>query len=358
MSCCWNRIEFDLSTSLIPVEELRPDRIMTIGSGYWASKVLLSAVGLGLYTEIGGESMTAQTIAERLGLVIRPATDFLDALVSLDLLARDGNGPEARYLNTAETARFLDEASPDYQGGLLKIWDQRNFRFWSDLTEALKTGQAQSEVKHSGRAFFETLYADPRRLEAFLGAMDASSRRNFELLAERFPFQNYGRLCDVGGADGLLSRIVAAAHPQLQCVSFDLPVVTEVARKRIDSAGLGDRVRAVAGDFFADPLPVADVITMGMILHDWDLDRKRQLISKAYAALPAGGVLVVVEALIDDARRENTFGLMMSLNMLIEFGDAFDFSGADFRDWCGAAGFRSFEVIPLAGGSSAAVAYK
>ncbi|MCB0936231.1 MAG: methyltransferase [Mycobacterium sp.] len=340
------------------MDDLSPDRIIAIGAGYWASKVLLSAIGLGLYTELGDDAISAPVLAERLGLLARPATDFFDALVSLDLLARDGDGAEARYRNTPETARFLDEASPDYAGGLLKIWDERNFRFWADLTEALKTGNPQSEVKHSGRPFFETLYADPRRLESFMAAMDASSRRNFELLAERFPFANHARLCDVGGADALLSRIVAAAHPHLECVSFDLPVVTEIARRKIESAGLGDRVSAVAGDFFADPLPAADVITMGMILHDWSLERKQQLIAKAYHNLPKGGALVVVEALIDDARRKNTFGLMMSLNMLIEFGDAFDFSGADFREWCASAGFRSFDVIPLDGGSSAAVAYK
>jgi ubiquinone/menaquinone biosynthesis C-methylase UbiE len=340
------------------MDDLHPDRIMAVGSGYWASKVLLSAVGLGLFTQLGEDAMTAPVLAERLGLLTRPATDFFDALVSLDLLAREGNGPQARYRNTPETARFLDETSPAYQGGLLRIWDQRNFRFWADLTEALRTGKAQSEVKHSGRPFFETLYADPRRLEAFMAAMDASSRRNFELLAHRFPFENHRRLCDVGGADGLLSRIVAAAHPHLQCVSFDLPEVTAIARRKIESAGLGDRVSAVAGNFLADPLPGADVITMGMILHDWNLERKQQLIAKAYQALPKGGALLVVEALIDDARRENTFGLMMSLNMLIEFGDAFDFSGADFREWCSSAGFRSFEVIALEGGSSAAVAYK
>ncbi|MCB0926024.1 MAG: methyltransferase [Mycobacterium sp.] len=331
---------------------------MSIGAGYCASKVLLSAIGLRLFTTLADDAMTAPALAERLGLLSRPATDFFDALVSLDLLARDGDGAGARYRNTPETARFLDEASPDYQGGLLNIWDQRNFRFWADLTEALQTGQAQSEIKHSGHSFFETLYSDHRRLETFMAAMDSSSRRNFELLAERFPFRNYARLCDVGGADGLLSRIVAAAHPHLQCVSFDLPVVTEIAGRKIESAGLGDRVRAVSGDFFADPLPTADIITMGMILHDWNLERKLELIAKAYQALPEGGAFVIVEALIDDARRENTFGLMMSLNMLIEFGDAFDFSGADFRQWCGEAGFRSFDVIPLAGGSSAAVAYK
>jgi hypothetical protein len=340
------------------VDELKPDRIMAIGGGYCEAKVLLSAVGLGLFTVLGDQAMTAAEIAERLDLVPRPATDFLDTLVSVDLLSRDGDGRQARYRNTAETAHFLDENSPAYQGGLLKIWDERNYRYWADLTEALKTGQAQNESKHSGRPFFETLYAEPKRLEVFMAAMHASSRRNFELLATRFPFERYARLCDVGGADALLTRIVATAHPHLRCVSFDLPVVTEIAGRKVAEEGLADRVEAVAGSFLTDPLPAADVITMGMILHDWNLDQKRALIAKAYEALPDDGAFIVIESLIDDARRHNTFGLTMSLNMLIEFGDAFDYTAADFRQWCSAAGFRSFETIALDGPSSAAIAYK
>ena len=152
--------------------------------------------------------------------------------------------------------------------------------------------------------------------------------------------------------------MVAEANPHMTCTTFDLGVVKPIAEKAIAAAGLADRVDAVAGDFFVDPLPEADVITMGMILHDWDLEKKKHLIRAAYDALPEGGALVAIEALIDDARRENSFGLLMSLNMLVEFGDAFDFTGADFRGWCEEVGFRRFEVLPLAGPSSAAIAYK
>jgi len=188
--------------------------------------------------------------------------------------------------------------------------------------------------------------------------MTGLSRINFEALAEKFDFSRYHTLCDVGGATGLLSIEVAKRYPHLQCTSFDLPPVEPVAKKHIVRAGLSDRIRTAAGDFFADPLPKAEVITMGMILHDWNLERKMQLIRAVYDALPAGGVFIAVEALIDDARRENVFGLLMSLNMLIEFGDAFDFSGADFQKWCREVGFQRFEVIHLAGPSSAAIAYK
>src|SRR6185503_12642925 len=150
----------------------------------------------------------------------------------------------------------------------------------------------------------------------------------------------------------------ARKQPHLQCISFDLPAVEAIAKKHIAAAGLSGRIKTAAGDFFKDPLPKADLITMGMILHDWNLEKKMHLVRAAYEALPVGGAFVVIEALIDDERRENVFGLLMSLNMLIEFGDAFDYSGAEFGEWCTQVGFKRFEVIHLVGAHSAAVAYK
>jgi hypothetical protein len=186
-------------------------------------------------------------LGDELGLHPRGVSDFLDALVAMKFLDREGDGPAAKYVNTPAGALYLDRNSPRYVGGILEMLNARLFKFWHDLPDALRTGK---------------------------------------------------------------------------------------------------------------PLPKADVITMGMILHDWNLEKKMHLIRAAYDALPPGGALVAIEALIDDARRENVFGLLMSLNMLIEFGDAFDHSGADFRRWCGEVGFKRFEVVHLAGPSSAAVAYK
>jgi cyclopropane fatty-acyl-phospholipid synthase-like methyltransferase len=226
------------------------------------------------------------------------------------------------------------------------------------LPEALRTGQPQNETKHGDQGIFEELYGHPVKLEQFLDAMSGLSRINFEALANKFDFSRCHTLCDVGGAAGSLCIEVAKKHPHMQCISFDLPPVELVAMKHIVAAGLTDRIRTASGNFFQDPLPKADVITMGMILHDWNIEKKMQLIRAAYEALPPGGALIAVEALIDDARRENVFGLLMSLNMLIEFGDAFDYSPADFEKWCREVGFKRFEVIHLAGPSGAAIAYK
>ncbi len=335
-----------------------PSHIMQVGTGFWSSKTLLSAVELQLFTQIGTESMTGEEIGERLGLHPRTIYDFLDTLVALRFLQRDGDGREGRYRNTPETATFLDKRSPAYIGGILEMFNERLYRFWGDLTVALQTGEPQNEIKHTGKPMFEELYSDPARLEQFMAAMQGISLGSFHALAETFDFSRYETVCDIGGATGQLCTILAERHPHLRCISYDLPVVAPIAEKAIVAAGLADRVATASGDFLADPLPRADVITMSLILHDWNLDRKMHLIRSAYDALPEGGAFIVIENLIDDARRENAFGLMMSLNMLIEFGDAFDFTGGDFAGWCREVGFRQVEIVPLAGPSSAGIAYK
>jgi hypothetical protein len=335
-----------------------PSSILQAAFAFWNSKVLLTAVDFGVFTKLAQRRMTGTELGAELQLHPRGIADFFDALVAMKFLDREGDGPQAKYFNTPEGSLFLDEASPRYIGGILAMLNARLFRFWDSLPEALRTGRPQNEIKHGQKGIFEELYSDLPRLEKFMGAMTGLSRINFEAFADKFDFSTFQTLCDVGGATGLLSIEVAKKHPHVRCISFDLPAVEPIAKKHIAAADLENRIATASGDFFKDPLPKADVITMGMILHDWNLERKMHLIRSAYSALPPGGALVAIEALIDDARRENVQGLLMSLNMLIEFGDAFDYSGADFRRWCGEVGFQRFEVIHLAGPSSAAVAYK
>jgi len=338
--------------------QLDPGHIMQTATAFWNAKVLLTAVEFDLFTVLGEQAMTAKQLGDKLGLHPRGIYDFFDALVAGGFLHRDGDGPEGRYRNTPNTAAFLNKHSPAYIGGMPEMLNARLYGHWNHLGEALKSGQAQSETRHGGKPLFEELYDNSAKLGQFLDAMSSIQAGNFHMLAEKFDFSRYQSLCDVGGALALLSRMVAARHTHLRCISFDLPPVAEHAQQHIDQSGMGDRVSVASGDFFVDELPRADVITMGNILHDWNLERKKMLIQKAYDALPEGGAYIVIENLIDDARRQNLFGLLMSLNMLIELGDGFDYTGADFRSWCSEAGFKRFEFIPLAGPASAAVAYK
>jgi len=338
--------------------ELDPSHIMQTATSFWASKVLLTAVEFDLFTALGEKAMTAKQLGDQLGIHPRGTYDFFDALVASGFLNREGDGSSGKYKNTPNTTAFLNKNSPTYIGGMPEMLNARLFSFWNNLGEALKTGEPQNEIKINGKPMFEELYADNARLGQFLDAMTGFQAANFQLLAEKFDFSQYTSVTDIGGALALLSRIVGGMHPHLMLNSFDLPPVGPLAQKHIDEADMKDRIKVTAGDFFVDAFPKADVITMGNILHDWNLEKKKFLIKKAYDALPKGGALIAIENLIDDARRENLFGMLMSLNMLIEFGDAFDYTGQNFCDWCSEVGFERYEIINLAGPTCAAIAYK
>ncbi|WP_312165746.1 methyltransferase [Phenylobacterium sp.] len=333
---------------------ITPEKIMELGWGFWGSKTLLSAVELGVFTELGKGPLGLQALTTRLDLHPRSARDFLDALVALGMLAREGEV----YANTSETAVFLDRNKPTYVGGILEMANTRLYRFWNGLTEALRTGQPQNEAKDGGEDLFGTIYADPVILESFLRGMTGVSLPAAQAMAALFPWNEVKSFVDVGCAQGGATAAIAQAHPHLSATGFDLPAVQPVFEAYVKEKGLQSRVRFQAGDFFAGPMPTADVIIMGHILHDWDLGQKQALLAKAHAALPEGGRLIVYDAIIDDERRQNVFGLLMSLNMLIETNGGFDYTGADCIGWMKAAGFRDARVEPLVGPDSMVIGTK
>lgn len=342
-----------LQTDRLTTERLTPDRIMQIGMGFWASKTLLSAVELGVFTALAGAPADLETLRATLGMHPRAARDFLDALVALGLLTRTGG----LYANAADADRFLDRDKPTYVGGVLEMSNARLYGFWGSLTEALRTGAPQNEAKEGGDVFSET-YANPARLRSFLGAMSGLSAGSAAALAQKFDWSDRQTFADIGAAQGMVPATLATAHRHLNGVGFDLPAVRPVFEEFVTGAGLSDRVSFQGGSFFEDPLPHAEVLIMGHILHDWDLAEKKILLRKAYETLPDGGALIVYEAMIDDDRRENAFGLLMSLNMLIETQGGFDFTAADCRAWMAEAGFRETRVEPLAGPDSMVVGLK
>jgi O-methyltransferase domain/Dimerisation domain len=336
------------------MNEPQADHILQIGLGFWASKTLLSAVEMELFTELAKHPETLTELSARLGLHPRSAHDFLDALVALNFLERrDGT-----YYNTPSTDLFLDKRKPSYIGGMLEMANHRLYPFWGNLTTALRTGEPQNEARSGGENSFKTLYADPERLRSFLKAMTGISHGANMAIAKKFTWANYKTAVDVGTAQGDLITQVALANPHIDGAGFDLSEVGPIFEDYIAQNGLAGRVKFCPGSFFDSPIPHADVIMMGHILHDWDLEEKRMLIRKAYEALPTGGALVVYESIIDDDRSKNAFGLLMSLNMLIETPGGFDFTGADCIGWMKEAGFANTRVEHLIGPESMVIGIK
>jgi hypothetical protein len=335
-------------------KEITSERIVQLGLGFWGSKTLLSAIEIGLFTQLAHGPLYANAIASCLQLHQRGVRDFLDALVALQMLERDDDG---KYRNTPETDLFLDRAKPTYAGGILEMANARLYPFWGALTEALRTGKPQNEAK-SGGVLFEKIYADPKALESFLSAMTGISLSSAMAIAQQFPWKNYKTFVDIGCAQGALPVQVALAQSHITGSGFDLEAVRPIFERYVAKHGLAARLRFCSGNFFTDPLPHADVLLMGHILHDWNLEEKKMVLAKAYEALPIDGALIVYETLIDDDRRENAFGLLMSLNMLIETPGGFDFTGADCQAWMGEAGFRQTRVERLVGPHSMVIAIK
>jgi hypothetical protein len=335
-------------------EQVGPEKILQTGLAFWPAKTLLSAIEMGLFTELARGPEPFEALRGRLGLHSRSARDFLDALVALGFLQRTGD----QYANSPDADLFLDRHKPSYLGGILEMANHRLYPFWGHLTEALRTGLPQNELKSGGAGLFETLYADPARLEQFLAAMTGLSHGANLAIARTFPWKDYRTFVDVGTAQGDLAAQVALAHPHLQGMGFDLAEVAPIFEAYVAAVGVANRLTFVPGSFFERPLPSADVVLMGHILHDWDLPTKKLLIAKAFDAIPAGGALVVYEAIIDDDRSKNAFGLMMSLNMLIETPGGFDYTGADCAGWMTEAGFSATRVEALVGPDSMVVGIK
>jgi hypothetical protein len=336
------------------MDQPQPDHILQVGLGFWASKALLSAVEIEIFTELAKHPADLETLQGRLGLHQRSARDFFDALVALKFLEhRDG-----RYYNTPSTDFFLDKRKPSYIGGVLEMANRRLYPFWNHLTTALRTGLPQNETKDGSPNPFMALYAEPARLKEFLKAMTGVSHGANLAIARGFSWSKYRTAVDVGTAQGDLVAQVALANPHIEGVGFDLPEVGPIFEEFVEANGLSGRVKFLPGSFMDQPLPKADVVMMGHILHDWNLETKRMLVRKAYEALPDGGAYIVYETIIDDDRSENAFGLLMSLNMLIETPGGFDYTGADCAQWMKQAGFRETRVEHLGGPESMVIGVK
>ena len=333
---------------------ISPEYILSIGTGFSAAKTLLSAVELDVFTALARQPGSAADLERRLGLHPRASRDFLDALVALGFLERQ----DGIYTNTPPAARYLDRESESCIAALLEMVNQRLYHYWAGLTDALRTGAPQNELKNGGETLFSALAADPLRHRQFLSAMTALSRGANQAIARKFPWGSYASFVDLGTAQGDLAAQVAIAHPHLRGTGFDLPTVAAIFGDHIARLGVAERVGFMAGDFFRDALPAAQVIVMGHILHDWDLQEKRFLIDKAYAALPPGGALIVYEAMIDDARESSVQGLLMSLTMLIETRGGFDYTAADCIGWMTEAGFQGCYRERLTGADAMVVGFK
>jgi SAM-dependent methyltransferase len=326
------------------------ERIVELALAYRRSSVLFAAVELGVFAAVSSEPLDAEAIGQRVGLDRRGARDFLDALVALDLLERDRAG---RYATRADAAAYLDPSQVGYVGALVTYQQRMLAPTWARLGEALRDGKPKGGVFAAGG--FEPYYDCADKADRFVTAMAAGSLGPARALAARFPWKRYRSLADIGTADGAVAVEIAKRHAHVHAVGFDLPVLEARFTRNSAMHDLARRVTFRAGDFLADPLPRADVLVMGRILHDWPQATRCMLIEKALAALEPGGALVVWDALIDDRRRDAR-GLIASLNMLLQTDGGGEYTARECAAWMRAAGFGRVRTLGLFGPYKAVVA--
>ncbi|MEU6172018.1 methyltransferase [Streptantibioticus parmotrematis] len=318
---------------------------------WWKMKTFLSAVELRVFTALAERPLTAQELCDRTGVHSRPAADFYDALVALDLLRRDGD----RYATTEETGEFLDENKRhSYLGDHFRV---AMGGFADEMVEMLRTGQSPSGRRGPGE-FYEKTYATDDSTRRFHRAMTAMSLASADAIATGFPWDRYRTLADIGCAEGALPVRVLERHPHLSAVGMDLPPAREGFEEYVAAHGMADRLRFRPGDFFQDPMPSADVIVLGHVLHNWGLEDKHTLLKRAHEALAPGGAVVVYETMIDDERQDNAVGLVLSLMMHLALPGGFDYTSGDCRGWLEQHGFRDTYVQHLSGAESMVVGFK
>ncbi|MFI5783486.1 methyltransferase [Nocardia sp. NPDC051570] len=326
-----------------------PQKILQTGMAFWSSRVVLTAVEFGVFTELAVSPLSKQELIDRLGWHPRAAGPFLGALVDLGLLRCNRAG---LYANSREAALFLDRAKPSYIGGLMELSSNRLYDLWSGLGDLLRTGSPGAEEERGENEFFSSLYGDPAALRDFLAGMTGISTGEAMLIATRFPWKRFRTFVDVGAAQGALPVRVALTHSHVRGVSYDLPAVGPIFEEYVESFALGDRIRFVPGDMNDGPLPSADVICFGHLLHGYSETKRRELIAKSYAALPPGGALLVYDAMTDPGRRHNLISFLSSLNIMLEMREGFEATTTQCASWLRQAGFVHIKKRHLIGPTS------
>jgi 3-hydroxy-5-methyl-1-naphthoate 3-O-methyltransferase len=321
---------------------LTPTPLMDLVTGFWSFKTFAAAVELDLFTRLaGGRTLTVAGAEPELGLPERPADLLLTACASLGLLERSGDG----YRNSELAEQFLVRGKPYYFGGQVSYCDQRTYLPWHRIGEALRTDRPLTWDPDTQESMFAT--ADPQLLATFWEAMYSTSIFTARALAGAVDLGGHRRLLDVGGGSGAYCVELCRSHPDLTATVLDLPHVCRIAAGKADLAGLSDRIGTTPGDFLKDEnLPAGyDVLLFSMILHDWDEATNRELLAKAYAALPSGGLVIVSELLLDADRAGPAPAALMGMNMLVETVGGRNYSDAEYTDWLGGAGFTDIRTV-------------
>jgi acetylserotonin N-methyltransferase len=294
-----------------------PAPVMELIDAFRRSKTMFAAVSLGVFEALHEGPADASSLAARvLGAAagVDALERLLDACAGMGLLGkRDG-----AYANQPVAETYLCDRSPLSLTGYVLYSNEALFPMWAHLEDAVREGTHRWTQTFGWQgSLFDHFFRTEARRRSFLRGMHGLGQLSSAAVAAAFDLSRFRRLADLGGATGHLAMAACERYPQLRAAVFDFPLVIAMARDYVAASPAQDRIDLIGGDFFRDDLPAADLYSLGRILHDWPAERIRLLLSKIYAALPAGGALLIAEKLLDEDKSGPTPVHMQSLNMLV-----------------------------------------
>ena len=322
--------------------DVSPEPILRLASGFMAAKHLFAASELGVFEALVDSPATLDALAARTGLTSRAARIIADAMVALGLLERHGD----LYRNGPAAARYLAGRTPADLRPLLRFWDKISYPSWEALAEALGSGPP--------REVFELDDAQQEIVSAGIEAILAGPAR---ALSDVVDFSTHRRLLDVGGGTGSWSMAAVERHPHLHATVLELPVTADIARRRVQDAGLAERISVVAGDAMSDELPGGhDVFLLANLVHYWSPESNLALLGRVRKAAPVGGRVLLADFWTDPTHTQPVQAALMAGEFAVHLRDGDVYSVEEAQAWLAHTGWRFVEHCPLAGPQSVVVA--
>jgi acetylserotonin N-methyltransferase len=323
-----------------PRHTLDPDAqvVLDLMDGFRASKAVFTAVALGLFDRLHGRPTACALLAAEYRFPEHTIERLLGACTALGLLSiRNG-----KYHNRPAADRFLRRQSPESLAGYILYSDRILYRLWTRLADAIRDGTHRWEAEFGQKeGLFDHFFASEEEKRTFLAGMHGVGLLSSPAAVGAFDLSQFRRLVDLGGGTGHLAIAACRKYPDLVATVFDLPAATPVAAEYITQAGLEDRVQTLPGDFFRQPLPPADLYALGRILHDWSEEKIKLLLRKIRESLPAGGGLLICEALLNEESDGPASAYLQSLNMLV-CAEGRERTPSEYEALLREAGFREF----------------
>lgn len=324
---------------------LKPEEIRALANSFQQSRILLSAIELGLFTILDKQMLPSKEVAQKINADERATDRLMNALVALGFLRK----VRGKFFNSENASQYLVKGKPEFMGGLfhsLGLWNT-----WSSLTESVKAGTSAAEHKLSSGGI--------DWLESFIGAMHYRGVKEAKITALMLDLSASKKMLDVGGGSGAFAMEFIKKNLNMNAVIFDLPNVIPITKRYVEQKKMDDKISYLSGDYLVDDFGGGyDLIFLSAIVHINSFDENNLLIKKCYNSLNAGGQIVIKDWVMNEDRTEPANGAFFALNMLVgtERGDTY--TETEMKSWFANAGIKKIERKNTSFGSSLMIGHK